>query len=183
MVPLLLGKNHLIMKTLIVGFSKPKTWKPFAWLIMTGYSIPYDHVYIKVKSDSMNRNLLYQASQLAVNFMAEEIFLTSNDVVQEFEVSIAPENYLKLLQFAIDNSGKPYGIKEAFGLALVRICEVFGRKIQNPFNDGGATYVCSELVGYILKEYAGAQISESVDDITPKDLFAYMTALNKAPTP
>jgi hypothetical protein len=167
------------MESIIVGFSKPKTWKPFAWLIMVGYGIPYDHVYVKIRADKLNRDLLYQASQLTVNFMAEEIFNAANNIVQEFPVQISSENKAKLLQFAIDNSGKPYGIIEAFGLAIVRICEIFGKKIKNPFGDGGATYVCSELAGYILIEFAGAQIPENLDNITPRDVYNYLTSLNK----
>lgn len=162
------------MDSIVIGFSKPKTWHPFSWLIMTAYNIPYDHVYVRIQSDSMQRNLLYQASSLAVNFMGEDIFNAANDVVREFTVQISAENKLKLLQFAIDNSGKPYGIKDCFGLAYVRICELFGKTVKNPFNDGGATYVCSELAGYILVEFAGATLPEDIGDLTPKDVYQYL---------
>jgi hypothetical protein len=161
------------MDSIVVGFSKPKTWKPFSWLIMTGYGIPYDHVYIKFHSDSFDRDIIYQASELMVNFMGKQ-FTDANTIVDEFEVEITPENKLALIQFAIDNAGKPYGIMEAFGLAIVRIAELFGKKINNPFSNNGSTYVCSVLVGYILAQYAGIDVPDQTDNITPKEVYDYL---------
>lgn len=158
---------------LIVGFSKPKTWKPFAWLIMKGYSIPYDHVYVSFHSESLNRDVVFQASGLSVNFMGK-VFFDENDVLDEFELSISEENKKKLLQFALDNAGNPYGIKIALGLALVRIASLFGKKIKNPF---GGEFVCSTLVGHILKKFEGIDIPDSRDNINPKEVYDYMCGL------
>lgn len=158
---------------LIVGFSKPKTWKPFAWLIMKGYSIPYDHVYISFHSESLDRDVVFQASGLSVNFMGK-VFFGENDVLDEFEVSIGEENKKKLLQFALDNAGNPYGIKIAFGLALVRIAALFGKKIKNPF---GGEFVCSTLVAHILREFEGIDIPDAPNNINPKEVYDYMCML------
>lgn len=167
------------METIFVGFSKPKTWKPFAWLIMKGFGTSYDHVYIRFRSEKYDRDLIYQASKMMVNFMSKEVLMQDNIIVDEFPVEITTENKTKMIQFAIDNCGKPYGIKEAIGLGIVRIFELLGKKIKNPFGDGGATYVCSELAGYMLKQYAGALIPKDVDDIAPPDVFNYLSLLKK----
>jgi hypothetical protein len=167
------------METITVGFSKPNKWKIFAWLIMKAYNIPYDHVYVKFHSSTYDRDIIYQASKMMVNFMGTDFFQTENIIVDEFPVEITSESKIKLMQFAIDNAGKPYGIKEAFGMGIVRICELFGKKIKNPFADKTQTYVCSELAGYILESYAGASIPKDVDDITPLDVYNYLTALKK----
>lgn len=165
------------MNSLVVGFSKPKKWKAFAWLIMKGYNIPYDHVYIKFHSDTYSRDLIYQASGLAVNFMSTAIFETANDVVREFTFQISDAKKVSMIQFAIDNSGKPYGFKEILGLAWVRLNELIGRKVDNPVKDGSNTWVCCELVASILENFAGIEIQEDLSDITPKDLYNYLSKI------
>lgn len=161
------------MQSIVVGFSRPKKWRPFAWLIMKGYGIPYDHVYVKFHSGTYGRDIIYQASGSMVNFMGNTIFLSNNIGMNEFQVSISDDKYVGLMQFCIDNAGKPYGVKQAFGMAIVRIAEIFGRYIKNPFKDDG-TYVCSKLGAYILENFAGAIIPRDIEDITPLDLYNYL---------
>lgn len=168
------------MNKVRIGFSKPKKWKPFAWLIMKAYGIPYDHVYVRVHSDKYNRDLIYQASKMMVNFMGLDVFLADNEVVKEFEVDMSPEAITAMMQFAIDNAGKPYGTVEAVGLGIVRVAELLGFTIKNPLGDGGTTYVCSELAGFILKEFAGAQLSPDQDNWTPGYVYNFLV-LNKNP--
>ncbi len=165
------------MDSITVGFSKPKSWKPFAWIIMKGYGIPYDHVYVKFHSDSYDRDIIYQASKTMVNFMSPTVFESENLVVKEFKINITDENKIKMIQFAIDNAGKPYGILECFGMAIVRVAELLGRKIRNPFKEAGSTYVCSVLAGYVLEQYAGQDIPADIDDMTPLVVFNYLSAL------
>ncbi len=42
-------------------------------------------------------------------------------------------------------AGKPYSIKEIFGLLWVLAMRGFGVKVKNPFRDGSHSYVCVEL--------------------------------------
>ena len=167
------------MNEIIVGFSKPKKWKPFAWLIMTGFGIDYDHVYVRWYSELYKVNILFQASKLSLNFESFEAFQDENIVVAEYPVQLTDENKVKMVQFAINNANKAYGIKECVGMAIVRIASLFGKKIKNPFGDGGATYVCSELVGTILEQFANAQIPMDLDDMTPVVIRQYMDGLPK----
>lgn len=169
-------------KTILVGLSRPKKWKAFAQLIMAGYGIPYDHVYVKFHSDKYDRDLIYQASKTMVNFVGSDMFLSNNLSIYEFEVEIPDDKVVAMMQFMIDNAGKPYGIKQCFGMAIVRVCEIFGKYIENPFKDGGKTYVCSEIGAYILEQFAGAVIPKDIDDITPKDLYNYFQSILKAKT-
>lgn len=164
------------MDSITVGFSKPIKWKPFSWLIMTGYGIPFDHVYIKWHSDKLDRDIIYQASGTAVNFMGEQ-FLVNNVIVDEFVLPITPANKLSMIQFAMDNAGKPYGIKECFGLAWIQICSLFGKTVKNPFKDDGSTYVCSELAGYIVDNYAGLNVNADPSLINPKMMYNYLISI------
>lgn len=158
------------MNTIIIGFSRPKKWMPFAKLIMFGYGINYDHAYIKIYSKKLDRTLVYQASKSMVNFMGSEVFEEHNIIVNEKTLQVSEDTLNSILKFAIDNAGKPYGIKACLGLAIVRIFELFGRVIKNPFNDKGATYFCSELVCMIL-ERVGIKIPKDADDMSPKDVY------------
>lgn len=165
------------MSNLIVGFSKPKQYKLFAKLIMIGYCIPYSHVYIKFWSDKFQRFLIYQASGTAVNFMGTTIFEDHNETIKEFELVLTDEDRIKMIQFALDNSGKSYGFKNALGLTVVRIMELFGKRIKNPLADDGKTYVCCELVGHVLKEYANTNIPYDLNTLNPKELYEFMLSI------
>lgn len=171
------------MKTVVVGFSKPRKWKPFSWLIMTGFRIPYSHTYIRLYSNSYNRFLIYQASSSMVNFMNVETFDEEAEVVREFDVQMDDETYLTMVRFAIDNSGKAYGVKECFGLAYVRIMELFGKTVKNPYADGDKTWVCSALISEILRDYAGQVLAKDPDDMTPLDVFQLMLSITKSDSP
>ena len=159
------------MKNIVVGFSKPKKWKPFAWLIMKGYSIPYDHVYLKFHSDSYDRDIIYQASKTMINFMGTEVFESENYIYREFSISLSEENYKTLMQFAIDNAGKPYSFREAIGLGIARICSFFGKKIENPLKRGNREYVCSVIAAYVLQNYTNQSVPGDFEDADPKFLY------------
>lgn len=162
------------MDNIIVGFSRPKKWKPFAALIMVGYNIPYDHVYIKFNSDYYKRDIIYQASSTMVNFMSPIIFEEKNIIVKEFQIPISDNNKKAMVQFAIDNAGKPYGIMGCFGLIIVRICELFNKNIKNPFGDGEQSYICCKLGAKIVEEYNHIDVPYDLDTINPKQLFDFM---------
>lgn len=166
-------------ENIIIGFSKPKKWKPFAWLIMMGLNIPYSHVYVKYYSKKYERFVIYQASHSLVNFTSPIIFEEENLIVDEFQVPIGAPNKVGMVKFCMDNAGKGYGKKQAFGMALVRIAELFGKTIKNPFSDSGTTYVCSELGGYIIVNFTEIQIDKNLDDLTPKDLYKILMDIKK----
>lgn len=164
---------------MVVGFSRPRKFKMFSWIIMKGYSIPYSHTYIKMYSNTYQRWLVYQASSTMVNFMNIETFNEEAQSVYEAQIEVSQETGFKVMQFAIDNCGKPYGIKGVFGYAWVRIKEIFGRKEENPLTDGNASFVCSELVAEILKECLGAELSKSPENMTPKDIYDLIPSIIK----
>ena len=159
------------MKTIYIGFSKPKRWKPFAQLIMFAYGISYDHVYVRFYSEAYDRNIIYQASKSIVNFMGNDVFKSENIIINEFEINISDESDLKLMQFMIDNSGKPYSLKEIVGLAYVKINRFFNRKIENPFKTSTESYVCSTIASYILQNYTDIKNLIDYEDMSPEDVY------------
>lgn len=162
------------MKDLVVGFSRPKTWKIFAWIIMKLLKTPYDHVYLRLYLHSYEREIIYQASGSRVNFMNFNIFENENDIIKEFNITTSEENYIKLLQFCIDNVAKPYSLKEAFGLGLTRIAKFFGLKIENPFKEQNNSYVCSVIASYIIENFTPIDLPENFQDMDPKDLYDFL---------
>lgn len=167
------------MTNVIIGFSKPKKWKIFAALIMWFYDVPYDHVYVKFYSKRYDRDLIYQASKMMVNFMSPSVFEEENVVIQEFTLPISAKSKKKAMQFAIDNAGKPYGILECLGLAWIKICANFGHKVKNPFGDGRTTYVCSELGAFILRD-CDLKLPDDPENLSPKDLYDFLTELSQS---
>lgn len=164
------------MNIIYVGFSKPKSWKIFAQLIMFGYGIPYDHVYIRYFSKEMNNWMIFQASKTNVNMMSQATLEQDNFIVKEFEVQLTNENMAAMQEFASSSLGRPYGIKECFGLAWVRVCALFGKVVSNPFKFTGSTYVCSELAGYVCEQFAGMDVDIDPANINPKEMYDYLSS-------
>jgi hypothetical protein len=170
------------MEKIIVGFSKPSKNIKFpivSWAIRLIERTPYSHVYIRWYSDSLERDIVYQASGTMVNFVGMNVFSEHAEPVHEFEIECSKETIKKTKQFAIDKAGYPYGVKQIVGILFVKIASLFGKKIKNPFADGGRTYVCSELVAEILKEKFGIKIEEDLDAAGPKYVCSAMTEASK----
>lgn len=165
------------MSKIVIGFSRPKTWKPFAWAIMKVLNIPYDHVYIRFHSATLQRDIIYQASSTMVNFMGSKIFDDHNITVAEYEIPLSDESRLAMIQFAMDSAGTPYGVKEILGLLAVIVASWCGFSIKNPFKDCGKTWICSELASYVIKEYANVQLPKDYEDMTPRDVYDFISSL------
>lgn len=157
------------MKKLTVGFSSHKKGL-LSWLIRLCLGTKYSHVYIKFRSESLDLNIIYQASGLAVNMVAEEFFLRKNNVVAEKEFELSEEKYKKMIRFAISKCGTPYSTIQLFGMAWIQTCALFGFKVRNPFPNGRADYICSEAVAELLKDFEGIEF-ENLDSIDPRDVY------------
>lgn len=156
------------MKKVSIGFSRPKTFKPLSWLICKVQGTDYSHAYIKFHSDSLDRDLIYQASGLQVNFVGKTLFEADHIIVREFDIQISDAAHKKALQFAVDKAGTPYSIKQLLNILIYILIK------KSPFEDGRSSYVCSELVGQMLKEEFGVEVSKDLDIVTPKDIYEIM---------
>jgi len=167
------------MKNITIGFSTGHTL--FARLIrMFEGNVPYSHVFIKFHSDTFERDIIYQASGLQVNFIGAILFATKVKIIKEFKLEVNDQAYKRIMQFAIDNAGTPYGYKQLLGMGIVRIAKLFNKTIKNPFSDGKATYVCSELAGTVLQSFIiKHDIPLNLETSGPKDLYKFLEKLNK----
>jgi len=162
------------MKKITIGFSRPKgkICPCLSWGIrlFQGWT-PYSHVYVKFHSNSLDRDVIYQASGLQVNYIGSKLFYKHVHVVDEFSLEISDEDYRKMMQYTVDNAGKPYSLKSIFAILF---------KIES-WCDGDDSFVCSELIGEILRKYTDVSIDKSSEALTPKDIHRYLTSIKKAP--
>lgn len=166
---------------LVVGLSKRiGKFEPFSWAIQFAGKRPYSHAYIRFYSRAYDRNLVYQASGMAVNFMEYKNFLKQEKVYAEFELSVSKETTLKTIHYAIDHVGEPYGMLEAAGIGIYLLCRFFGLKLKNnPFASNKKT-VCAKLVENILNEFLKQGIKINPNVVMPGDIFDAMAACPKA---
>lgn len=165
------------MENLKIGFSKSsKKFAPFSWLIMASEKTPYSHVYVKFWSNSLNRWIIYQASHSAVNFMGEALFNSEEIIIEEFSFTVAKPVRDNMMNFCMDNVGRPYGKLSALGLAWVQIASYLGYSVHNPFREVGKTFVCSQLVATLLAN-SGVKLPVELDDMTPQDLYPIIKGL------
>jgi|ERR1035437_131104 hypothetical protein len=155
------------MKTIIVGFSRPIKPTIFSRAIQWSEGTNYDHVYIKWNWASVDRDVIYQASKLAVNFESNTTFDAYSVTIEEYELSVDDEIYKEIMQFCIDNSNKPYSVLEIVGFTYVAICAMLKQQVHNPFPTHAASFVCSKLIDNILLIAKVTDIRVSSDDVTP----------------
>lgn len=159
------------MRTITVGFSRPIKPTAFSRLIQwADHGSLFDHVYVYWNWALISRQVIYQASKFAVNFESNITFDSHALRVEEYDVQISDECHAEIMQFCMDNSNKPYGIKEIFGFAWVKICGWVGQKVNNPFPTHGASYVCSKLITEILQIAKIVDPRISSDNVDPLDL-------------
>lgn len=166
------------MNELYIGFSKPKKFKLFSWLIRIVENTNFSHVYIMFYSSKYERWLIYQASGSMVNFIEAKRFFNKNEIIKTFLVVCSEDSRTKAITKAIDYCSAPYGIKQIFGILCVKIARLFNKDIKNPFSDGEATWVCSEIVTSMLKEL-GMDVGIKLDNVTPKDVYKFLESIKQ----
>jgi hypothetical protein len=156
-------------KTLTVGFSRsPRLLsKIIRWVEGSEVS----HVYIKFRSDFLERDIIYEASGTEVKFVNEFTFLKRSEVIAEFDLSIPVQEYRRAVQYAMDQVGKPYGFLSLIGLGLVKVANKFGYRTKNVFKDGNRAYICSELTAEVLETFMTLPTEIPVEYLTPTDLY------------
>lgn len=153
---------------LYIGFSKPKSciFPIFSWLVRLIEQTKYSHVYIRWHSIGADVEVAYHASGSMVHFLSKKHFDTDVEVLEEYEVEIDRSTYKKLLHFCMTNAGTSYGVKQIIGIAVQRL---FWLK-KNPFSDGKSSQICSELVGYVINDILGKNVSIDYDSDGPRKI-------------
>ena len=73
-----------------IGFSRPKKWKPFAWLIMLVEKTKYSHTFVSWKCTNINERKVFEAVGSGVRIISNHRFKEKALVVEiyHFEVPV-----------------------------------------------------------------------------------------------
>lgn len=137
-------------RAMIFGFSHPKAWNPISSLIRAAEHTPFSHAYVRYYDELANRNVVYQASHSALNYIGYDRFKQIEVIIEEYRLDVDDDQFEKMLAYCVDTAGAKYGRVQFAGMALVRLAAFMGWTIKNPFRDGAQTQVCSELAANIL---------------------------------
>ena len=151
------------MKTVTFGFSKSKKRFAIGSVLIRWYMhTPYSHVYMKFRSESLERTLIYEAVGAGVRFIGVDRWAEHAQEVDSVTIQIKDENYKKLMQYCVDASGIDYGFAQNFGLLFANLFKLKA----NPLKDGKN---CSEAIGEILV-LEGYVFDKELNLLTPKDI-------------
>lgn len=161
------------VETIYVGFSTGNDFISRA--IRFIIKAPYSHTYVRFPAVTLNRDLIYQATNTTVRFSGGIGFRRHNRIIKEFKLEVTPETKVKTLQSAIDTLDRPYSFSQFLGFLWVYVCQLFGKKVRNPVKDGRSAYICSELVAVVLEEL-GYDIDSTLDmdSMSPKDIYQFL---------
>jgi hypothetical protein len=156
------------MRKIKFGFSySTKRFAIFSVAIRLWDRTKYSHCYIEFENRRFPHiPLIYQASHDMMNFMTKQVFLQNNHVTHEFELEISEEQHDRLLEHAMRMVGKPYSVRQIFGIVLADIFKLE----KNPFTKDEESFICSEWCGIAL-EILGFQLKKDRNLLKPKDIF------------
>lgn len=159
------------MKKLKVGFSRPKKWKCFSAAIMWWQKTPFSHTFIRF--NTRYGDLVYHASKTMVHFVSGKEFDIHNDIIFIKEYELTEEKYHQIIQFAVDNAGKPYSLVQICKIFWYELLEKMSININKPTINGNQAYICSELVAEALHYDI-----DNLDYVTPLDIYEYIKNQN-----
>lgn len=133
-----------------IGFSKRDL--AFSRFLRWTERRPYSHCYVGFTHSQTGQGLVLHAAEFNIHTLSIENFKKhGNTTVKEYHFEIKDcERIKNTLTFIFNQSGKPYGWVQLFGMAWVKICAFFGKKAKNPLADGDRTMVCSEFCAHFL---------------------------------
>lgn len=148
-----------------IGFSSAKSnWMLFARAIEAVEKRPYSHVFIKYLDEGHNRELVFHATGAGVHKNYYSDFLEHNTVIKEYHLDFDSTEMEEFYDLMEEMLNRKYSWLDILG--------IFWRKIthlKNPFSDGLATVICSELGARVCK-IKKIPVPEPLDDTTPSDL-------------
>ena len=156
------------MNSVSIGFSRPKTWKPLAWLIMLVEGTEYSHVFVTWHCSNINRRKIFEAVGSGIRILSNVNFKKHAEVVELYSFQVTDDQLLDIEQSAHDMTGRPYGYKALVGLGIMRtfnfINRLFGIKghQHNPFKDGDYSQICVEAAGMVLSKFI--ELPNNIED-------------------
>lgn len=135
-----------------IGFSERNLL--FSKLLRWIEKRPYSHCYVSYVHPITGQSLILQAAEWNIHTVTKENFqkIHKNVIIKEYLFDVPSDlDITNTLTFINKVSGNPYGYRQLFGMALVKLAGFFGKNIKNPLRDGLDTMVCSEFCANVLK--------------------------------
>lgn len=145
------------MNKITIGFSRPKKWKPVAWLIRLVEGTDYSHVFVTWHCTNIQRRKVFEAVGSGIRILSNVNFKKHAEIVELYDFYVDDKTLFAIEQEAHDMTGKPYGYKALLGLTIMRTFNFFNRILRlkgrqgNPFKDGDYSQVCVEAGGMVVK--------------------------------
>jgi len=168
------------MKTIVVGFSRPKKWKPYAQGIMLVDKTNFDHGYLRFDSPRWDCSFIYQSSGHRTNFMGGDYFFNENIAVEEYEIPISSEEEATLGKLMVSREGLPYAVLQVIGKAIVAtvfMCSYGKIRLSNPFRGNDMKTDCIEEIAIVLSHACKVNVPLDMNTITPKPFRDFIAAL------
>lgn len=158
------------MYKVYIEFTSPKKWfQPFAWFVRQFERTKYSHVRLRWVSTS-GEELIYEASGSTVKLIgqyAQPLFPVN--IHHTYEFTLDRLQYRELISM-FKYASVQYGVLQIIGIALARC---FNLK-KNPFGDNQYSQVCSELVGYFLRDVLKRDIGKDLDLVGPRGIKEFL---------
>lgn len=118
--------------------SDPRTW----------FSLYHSsHVFILFpKKPNRPFFMVQEAAGAMIRWMSQFNFLDHAEFTKLYELDLTKPVYDEIKTYGEQFAGTPYAFMENLGIVWVRLCNLFGKKVKNPFPHGEKAQKCSELV-------------------------------------
>jgi|WetSurMetagenome_2_1015567.scaffolds.fasta_scaffold145312_2 hypothetical protein len=154
------------MRKIIVGFSRPKTFKIGAELIKFYINRPYSHVYMRY-TDDQARDLVWHAAHGTVHPVLFENFEKDNETVKEYIFYFSEEEYQNFRDIFYTKSGSLYSYRSLIMIPLHDLAWKLGFYFKNEDDQG---YICSEIVSYTFNITKNITFSKPYNLVQPSEV-------------
>lgn len=162
------------MNNVVVGFSTPKNFNLFSWLIRTLGGSTFSHAYLRYHDDVTGEDIVFQASGRLVNMIDYARFCEVEKICAEFKIPVEDKKKIEIISWCEKKLGIPYAVASIIGFGPVLIARLFKKKIKNPFGDGESKLFCSEAVCYVLEDLQISPDELDPETAMPIDLFNFL---------
>lgn len=170
---------------LSIGFSKPKKWKPLAWLIMAVGGTTYSHTFVTWKCTAIDRRKVFEAVGSGVRILSNVTFKDQAEIVKLYSFEVSEDRIGEIEKLAHDMAGTSYGTKALVGIAIMKIFNFFNELFKlkgrqsNPFKDGSKSNVCIEAGARMLFTALGKPIPQGIEGFDLKEYEELIHSLGK----
>lgn len=162
------------MRKIKIGFSYPKKFMPFAWLIKLYTREPFSHVYVEYLDEITGQEMMAESSHGEFHKITKENWLGKNTIINEFDIDISDDSFYLIMRHINNHLQVDYSVTNIFGIPFYDLYELTNwkifLKIAKLFTDGASRLICSESVSFILI-MLGIEFNRPSDFLRPDHIY------------